>query len=100
MLGLDGTIKFTPFRGDCNTLIFNIQQEVNEMGEHLTVEELLISMKYCKGELGGDSCEGCPNAVPGSKDKEGFCQCRFDLKDEIIRVLESVIHKAGGEHNA
>lgn len=70
------------------------------MGEHLTVEELLTSLKYCKGDLGGDTCLGCPNAVPGSADREGFCRCRLDLKDEAIRVLETMIHKAGGEHNA
>lgn len=70
------------------------------MNEHLTMEELLISMKYCKGDLGGDSCEGCPNAVPGSKNEYGLCECRFGLKNEMIRALESVINKAGGEHNA
>lgn len=70
------------------------------MDEHLTLEELLISMKYCKNELGGGSCKGCPNAVPGSEDKAGFCRCRFDLTDETIHALESVINKAGGEHNA
>lgn len=70
------------------------------MDEHLTVEEVLTSLKYCKGDLGGDTCLGCPNAVPGSEDKDGFCQCRFNLQGEAIRALESVIHKAGGEHNA
>ncbi len=70
------------------------------MNEHLTLEEMLISMKYCKGYLGGDSCEGCPNAVPGSKSEYGLCECRFDLKDEVIHALESMINKAGGEHNA
>lgn len=64
------------------------------MKEHLTVEELLTSLKYCKGYLdsnGKDTCEGCPNAVPGSADKDGFCQCRFDTTDEVIHMLESLV---------
>ena len=61
------------------------------MKEHLTIEELLQSLKQCKGYIGGDSCEGCPNAVPGTADKDGFCQCRFNTHDEMIYVLESII---------
>ena len=61
------------------------------MNEHLTMEELLTAMKYCKGDLGGAGCAGCPNAVNGSEDKYGLCQCRFDLKDETIRLLEDLI---------
>ena len=70
------------------------------MGEHLTVEEVLTSLKHCGGQMGTLSCEGCPNAVPGTKDEYGFCECRFNIQREAIRALESLIHKAGGEHNA
>lgn len=70
------------------------------MKEHLTMEELLTSLKYCKGQLGGDTCIGCPNAVPGSEDRDGFCQCRFDKDAEMIHLLESILSKAGGEVNA
>lgn len=61
------------------------------MNEHLTMEELLTSLKHCKGYIGEDSCKGCPNAVPGSLDKDGFCQCRFDTNDEMIHLLESIL---------
>ena len=61
------------------------------MGERLTEKEVLQALKYCKGYIGGDSCTGCPNAVPGTEDGEGFCQCRFNIYDESIRVLEALI---------
>ena len=64
------------------------------MQEHLTVQELLDSLKFCKGWLdrpGSIGCTGCPNAVPGSEDKNGFCECRFDTTDEVIYLLESMI---------
>lgn len=61
------------------------------MKDHLTVEELLAALKQCGGEIGDESCIGCPNAVPGTEDKDGFCQCRFDTYDETIRILESLV---------
>ena len=65
------------------------------MHEHLTVEELLASLKQCMGFIGGDSCIGCPNAIPETADKDGFCQCRFKTQDEMIRVLETLVQKRG-----
>lgn len=62
------------------------------MKEHLTKEEILVSLKYCKGDLGGSGCTGCPNAIPGTEDKYGMCKCRFNLQDEMIRMLESIIN--------
>ena len=63
------------------------------MKEHLTAEELLTSLKWCKGYIGNDrdSCEGCPNAVPGTEDTDGFCQCRVNTYDEMIHILEKII---------
>ena len=61
------------------------------MVEHLTIHELLQSLKHCKGYIGGDTCVGCPNAVPGSVDSDGFCQCRFNTYDEMIHLLETAI---------
>lgn len=61
------------------------------MKEHLTVEELLISLKYCKGDLGGSGCIGCPCAIPETEDKYGMCKCRFNLQDEMIHLLETLI---------
>lgn len=61
------------------------------MKEHLTVEELLTSLKHCMGYIGGDSCIGCPNAIPETADRDGFCQCRFKTQDEMIHVLESML---------
>ena len=61
------------------------------MKEHLTVEELLTSLKHCMGYIGGDSCIGCPNAIPENADRDGFCQCRFKTQDEMIHVLESML---------
>ena len=60
------------------------------MNEHLTMEELLTSLKYCMGDLGGDSCTGCPNAVPGSENRDGACKCRVNLQREMIHLLESL----------
>lgn len=66
--------------------------------EHLTPEELLTAYKYCLGEDGyGDTCEGCPNAVPGSADMHGMCQCRFNLNREAVRILEMI---TGGKKDA
>ena len=65
------------------------------MKEHLTVEELLASLKQCMGYIGGESCNGCPNAIPETADKDGFCQCRFKTQDEMIRVLETLVQKKG-----
>lgn len=64
------------------------------MKEHLTVEELLTSLKYCMGYIGGDSCIGCPNAITETADKDGFCQCRFKTQDETIRILEAIVNKS------
>lgn len=63
------------------------------MNEHLTAEELLTALKFCKGDLGGSGCIGCPNAIPGTEDKYGMCKCRFSTTDEVIRLLESIINK-------
>lgn len=59
--------------------------------EHLTAEELLTALKFCKGDLGGSGCIGCPNAIPGTED-HGMCECRFSTCDEMIRLLESIIN--------
>ena len=61
------------------------------MAEHLTVQELLAALKQCKSYIGSDTCVGCPNAVPGSEDENGFCKCRFDTYDEMIHVLETLV---------
>lgn len=63
------------------------------MNEHLTAEELLTALKFCRGDLGGSGCIGCPNAIPGTEDKYGMCKCRFYPIDEMIRLLESIINK-------
>lgn len=63
------------------------------MNEHLTAEELLTALKFCKGDLGGSGCIGCPNAIPGTEDEYGMCKCRFNTTDEVIRLLESIINK-------
>lgn len=63
------------------------------MNEHLTAEELLTALKFCKGDLGGSGCIGCPNAIPGTEDKYGMCKCRFNTVDEMLRLLESIINK-------
>jgi hypothetical protein len=60
------------------------------MGEHLTLEDLLTSLKCCK-DL-GDPCKGCPNAVPGTLDEEnGWYACRVDTTDEVIWHLEQIL---------
>ena len=63
------------------------------MNEHLTVKDLLLSLKYFRGDLGGSGCVGCTNAIPGTEDKYGMCECRFNTADEMIRLLESIIDK-------
>ena len=61
------------------------------MGEHLTPQELLLALKQCKGQIGGSTCQGCPNAVPGTEDKDGLCACRVDTYEEVIRFLEKFL---------
>lgn len=59
--------------------------------KNLTPEELLLAIQFCKGYNGTQTCEGCPNALPGTKDKYGLCKCRFDVHDEMIRILEGIV---------
>ena len=64
------------------------------MKEHLAPEELLASLQFCTGWYDSDrefGCKGCPNAVPGTEDKDGFCECRFDTTDEMIHLLETLV---------
>lgn len=65
--------------------------------EHLTPDELLTANKYCIGDIGNFCCTGCPNAIPGTEDEYGLCDCRFSLRREVIHYLESVV---GGERDA
>ena len=58
--------------------------------ERLTIDELITSIKWCHGILGGDSCEGCPNLVPGTLRPDGIGKCRFDINMEVLRVLEAM----------
>lgn len=58
--------------------------------DHLTLDELITSLKWCKGIIGGYCCEGCPNLVPGTLDPDGFGKCRFDIYMEALRVLEAM----------
>ena len=62
------------------------------MKEHLTPEELLTALKHCMGYIGGEDCIGCPNAIPETVDKDGFCQCRFKAQDEMIHLLENIVN--------
>ena len=58
--------------------------------ERLTIDELITSLKWCHGIIGEDSCEGCPNLVPGTLGLDGFGSCRFDINMEVLRVLEAM----------
>ena len=60
------------------------------MKEHLTPQELMAALKRC---CSWSPCDGCPNAVPGTEDRNGNCDCKFDLYDEMIHILESIIKK-------
>lgn len=59
-------------------------------GHEMDLKELLEAWAYCMHEKGGDSCTGCPNAIPGTEDDDGFCQCRVDLKKYTVSVLQSL----------
>ena len=58
--------------------------------DHLTLDELITSIKWCHGILGGDTCEGCPNLVPGTLLPDGFGKCRRAIDLEVLRVLEAM----------
>lgn len=60
---------------------------------NLTPKELLTALKYCHGQLGVDSCDGCPNQKPDSVDKFGVSECRFNLNLEIMDFLEDYLRK-------
>lgn len=62
--------------------------------DHLTLDELITSIKWRHGILGGDSCDGCPNLVPGTLGIDGFGECLCDTDLETIRILEAM---RGGE---
>lgn len=63
------------------------------MNDHLTPAELLTTLKYCRGDLGGRGCIGCPNAVPGSEGDDIMCECRYSTTGEIIHLLEGIVNK-------
>lgn len=58
--------------------------------DHLTLDELITSIKWCHGIIGEDSCEGCPNLVPGTLGPDRFGKCRCDINMEVLRVLEAM----------
>ena len=58
--------------------------------DHLTLDELITSIKWCHGILGGDSCEGCPNLVLGTLRPDGLGKCRFGTDLEVLRFLEAM----------
>lgn len=66
------------------------------MKEHLTREELLLSLKYCMDYMGEGSCTGCPNAIPDTADEHGICKCRFRVMDEMIHALETIVQEQKG----
>lgn len=58
--------------------------------DHLTLDELITSIKWCHGILGGDSCQGCPNLKLGTLRPYGLGKCRCDISLEAMRVLEAM----------
>lgn len=72
-----------------NEMLVEGGKRMNE--QHLSAQELLAAIRCCKYYDGTDTCMGCPNAVPGTADLAGMCKCRFDVYDEMIRILEGII---------
>lgn len=68
--------------------------------EHLTPAQLLEALEYCNDTESGHGCVGCPNAVPGSEDRIGLCDCVFDTSDEVLYWLKQLVKMQGGEENA
>ena len=59
--------------------------------KHLTLDELITSIKWCHGILGGDTCNGCPNLKPGTlSDFDDLGKCRCDITLEAMRFLEAM----------
>ena len=61
--------------------------------DHLTLDEMITSIKWCHGILGGGSCEGCPNLVFGTLGTFGIDylgECRCDIELEAMRYLETM----------
>ena len=56
--------------------------------DHLTLDELITSIKRCKGILGG-GCEGCPNLFPGTVSFD-VGECLFDITLEALRFREAM----------
>ena len=59
--------------------------------EILTPEELLAILKFCSDNVGGKWCTGCPNAVPGSENVYGMCECKRGLTEATMETLAAVI---------
>lgn len=61
------------------------------MNEHvMSIPWLLESWEYCMGDKGGHSCTGCPNAIPGTEDTDGFCECKINLKKATMAALRAI----------
>ena len=57
----------------------------------MPISWLLEAWEYCMGDKGGESCTGCPNAIPGTEDEDGMCKCKINLKKATIATLRELV---------
>lgn len=57
----------------------------------MPISWLLEAWEYCMGDKGEDRCTGCPNAIPGTENEDGFCECKINLKKATIATLRAMV---------
>lgn len=58
--------------------------------EIFTPEELLEAWEHCMRPY-GTGCGDCPNAIPGTENEDGVCECKRGLTEATMETLAAVI---------
>ena len=56
----------------------------------MTPAELLEAWEHCMRPY-GTGCGDCPNAIPGTEDEDGVCECKRDLNGATLETMRAVV---------
>lgn len=58
--------------------------------EIMTPAELLAAWEHCMRPY-GTGCGDCPNAIPGTENEDGVCECKKGLNEATLETLRAVV---------
>lgn len=58
----------------------------------MTPAELLEAWEHCMRPY-GTGCGDCPNAIPGSENEDGVCECKKGLNESTMETLRSLVEE-------